>query len=144
MSEIASSDWPDEWPNLLDSLVQLLNSGSTDNVHGAMRVLSDFVSTDLSEDQLLPLSNAMLPQLLQILGDERVSWEPIAQSCLGFIHLTIPVLVFAYYPRSKYSSLSSMRQHSIYGKRKPSSSRKVRYGVRDTTMGCSFPSDSSE
>lgn len=38
-----------------------------------MRVLSDFVSTDLSEDQLLPLSNVMLPQLLRILGDVRVS-----------------------------------------------------------------------
>lgn len=72
MSEIASSDWPDEWPTLLDSLIQLLNSERTDSVHGAMRVLSDFVSADLSEDQLLPLSNAMLPQLLQILGDERV------------------------------------------------------------------------
>lgn len=73
MSEIASSDWPDEWPTLVDSLVQLLNSGRTESVHGAMRVLSDFVSADLSEDQLLPLSNVMLPQLLQILGDERVS-----------------------------------------------------------------------
>jgi hypothetical protein len=73
VSEIASSDWPDEWPTLVDSLVKLLNSGRTESVHGAMRVLSDFVSADLSEDQLLPLSNVMLPQLLQILGDERVS-----------------------------------------------------------------------
>jgi hypothetical protein len=72
VSEIASSDWPDEWPTLLDSLVQLLNSGRPESVHGCMRVLTDFVSTDLSEDQLLPLSSAVLPQLLQILGNEQV------------------------------------------------------------------------
>lgn len=72
VSEIASSDWPDEWPNLLDSLVGLLGSGGADSVHGAMRVLTDFVSSDLSEDQLLPLANTILPQLLQVLGDEQV------------------------------------------------------------------------
>lgn len=72
VSEIASSDWPDEWPDLLDSLVQLLKSGQPDSVHGAMRVMTDFVSADLSEDQLLPLSSTLLPELLRILGDERV------------------------------------------------------------------------
>lgn len=72
ISEIASSDWPDEWPNLLDSLVSLLGSGSPDSVHGAVRVMTDFVTSDLSEDQLLPLANTILPQLLRVLGDERV------------------------------------------------------------------------
>jgi hypothetical protein len=35
--------------------------------------MTDFVSSDLSEDQLLPLANTILPQLLQVLGDEQVS-----------------------------------------------------------------------
>lgn len=72
ISEIASSDWPDEWPELLNSLLQLLSSGKPDSVHGAMRVMSDFVSSELSEDQLLPLASAILPQLLQILGNQNV------------------------------------------------------------------------
>lgn len=124
VSEIASSDWPDEWPSLLDSLVQLLNSGHTDSVHGAMRVLSDFVSTDLSEDQLLPLSNAMLPQLLQILGDERVRalrhlWHLlILMNCLY-------TLVLASHSCPICSCLPPMHQYNIHDQRQPPSGSQI-------------------
>lgn len=73
LSTIAKYDWPDEYPTLLTSLVQLLHTGDATSVHGAMRVIAEFVKNDLSEDQLLPVVRDLLPALLQILGDSQVS-----------------------------------------------------------------------
>lgn len=40
MSSIAQWDWPDEWPQLFDILMQILSSADADAVHGSMRVLT--------------------------------------------------------------------------------------------------------
>ena len=40
LSKIASFDFPEDWPNLFDWLVEALNSSNPDLVHGCMRVLS--------------------------------------------------------------------------------------------------------
>ena len=70
---IASSDWPDEFPNLLHYLIDLLRSGSLDSTHGSMSVLSEFIKSDLTEDQILPVLRELLPVLLNILGSSEVS-----------------------------------------------------------------------
>ena len=41
-------------------------------VHGAMRLFTEFVRNDLSEDQLLPVMKELVPVLLNILGDSKV------------------------------------------------------------------------
>ncbi|KAI0347862.1 ARM repeat-containing protein [Trametopsis cervina] len=69
LTTIASCDWPDEYPGLLDALLNLLSSGSPDAVHGAMQMFTDFVKSELTEDQLLPTLRQLLPVLLNILGD---------------------------------------------------------------------------
>lgn len=68
LSTIANSDWPDEYPDLLNLLVQLLLSGSPSSTHGAMQVLTEFVRTDITEDQLLPVMQELLPVLMSILS----------------------------------------------------------------------------
>ena len=73
LSSIARFDWPDEYPDLLTSLIALLTSGSPDSVHGAMRVIVEFVKNDLSEDQLQPVVQSLAPALLTILGDPQAS-----------------------------------------------------------------------
>ena len=94
VSEIAHSDWPDEWPQLLDALTELLRSGQADSVHGALRVMTDFVSEDLAEDQLLPLADTILPQLLQIVCSEhqysvitRSQSVSIFRQCLSTLYM---------------------------------------------------------
>ncbi|KAJ7161233.1 armadillo-type protein [Mycena crocata] len=72
LSSIASSDWPDEYPDLLSSLIGLLSSGSSDSVHGAMQVFTEFIKSDLTEDQILPVLRDLLPVLLTILGAPEV------------------------------------------------------------------------
>ncbi|EJD03488.1 ARM repeat-containing protein [Fomitiporia mediterranea MF3/22] len=68
LSLIANADWPDEYPNLLASLIGLLSSSSLDSVHGSMQVFNEFIKTDLTEDQILPVLRELLPVLLNILG----------------------------------------------------------------------------
>ncbi|KAI6154075.1 ARM repeat-containing protein [Pisolithus tinctorius] len=68
LSSIASCDWPDEYPDLLSSLIQLISSNSPDAVHGSMQVLTEFIKSDLTEDQILPVLRQLLPVLLAILG----------------------------------------------------------------------------
>jgi hypothetical protein len=68
VSLIAQPDWPEDWPTLLDQLLALVRSPSIDAVEGGMRALNDFVSITLTEDQLLPVAQDMLPTLLAILG----------------------------------------------------------------------------
>ncbi|KAF9445285.1 ARM repeat-containing protein [Macrolepiota fuliginosa MF-IS2] len=68
LSSIANCDWPDEYPDLLTALINLLSSDSTDSIHGAMQVFTEFIKADLTEDQILPVLRQLLPVLLNILG----------------------------------------------------------------------------
>ncbi|KAI0319475.1 armadillo-type protein [Amylostereum chailletii] len=68
LSTIANCDWPDEYPDLLNSLIRLLSSGSPDSIHGAMELFTEFIRADLTEDQTLPVLRDLLPVLLGILG----------------------------------------------------------------------------
>jgi hypothetical protein len=74
LSSIANSDWPDEYPDLLSSLIGLLSSGSSNSVHGAMQVFTEFIKSDLTEDQILPVLRDLLPVLLSILGAPEVCY----------------------------------------------------------------------
>lgn len=67
-STVARFDWPEDWPDLLSSLTAMLQTGSPDAVHGAMRVVLEFVKNELSEDQLVPVVRDLVPALLSILG----------------------------------------------------------------------------
>ncbi|RHZ45244.1 hypothetical protein Glove_682g47 [Diversispora epigaea] len=70
ISKIAHNDWPEHWPNLLDLLLSLSKSGSPDQVHGTMRVLSEFFKCDITEQQFAQIAPLLLPELLRILQCE--------------------------------------------------------------------------
>lgn len=72
-SLIAHCDWPDEYPELLDQLIGLLSTDNADAIHGSMQVMAEFVRSDVSEDQILPILRQLLPVLMSILGDPLVS-----------------------------------------------------------------------
>ncbi|KIK67465.1 hypothetical protein GYMLUDRAFT_69648 [Collybiopsis luxurians FD-317 M1] len=79
LSSIANCDWPDEYPDLLTSLVNLLSSNSPESVHGAMQVFTEFIKSDLTEDQILPVLRDLLPVLLSILGSTETQ-TPLTRS----------------------------------------------------------------
>ncbi|KAF9260865.1 ARM repeat-containing protein [Marasmius fiardii PR-910] len=79
LSSIANCDWPDEYPDLLTSLISLISSNSPDSVHGAMQVFTEFINNDLTEDQILPVLRDLLPVLLSILGSTETQ-TPLTRS----------------------------------------------------------------
>ncbi|KAG8742538.1 hypothetical protein FRC10_001305 [Ceratobasidium sp. 414] len=68
-SLIAHCDWPDEYPELLDHLIELLGTDNVSSIHGSMQVMAEFVRSDVTEDQILPILRQLLPVLMHILGD---------------------------------------------------------------------------
>ncbi|KZV81039.1 ARM repeat-containing protein [Exidia glandulosa HHB12029] len=71
VSTVAHSDWPDEYPDLLDNLVAAL-AVSPDAVHGSLQVFTEFMKNDLTEDQLMPVLRQLMPALLNILGQPQL------------------------------------------------------------------------
>ncbi|KIJ66488.1 hypothetical protein HYDPIDRAFT_174567 [Hydnomerulius pinastri MD-312] len=69
LSSIASCDWPDEYPELLNGLIELISSNSPNPVHGSLQVFTEFIKSDLTEDQILPVLRQLLPVLLAILNN---------------------------------------------------------------------------
>lgn len=112
ISVIAKSDWPDEYPELLTSLLSLLSSNSSDSVHGAIQVLTEFIKSDLTEDQILPVLRDLLPVLLTILGSPQVC-NLISHFVLFFLRnsRTIRQPVPVRYPFS-----NNVQRHSLWSK----------------------------
>ncbi|XP_054724425.1 LOW QUALITY PROTEIN: importin-9-like [Uloborus diversus] len=65
ISAIAQWDWPEEWPELFNILVESLVSENSFAVHGAMRVLKE-ISHDVSDAQMPQFAPVILPEMLKI------------------------------------------------------------------------------
>ncbi|TPX69623.1 hypothetical protein SpCBS45565_g02263 [Spizellomyces sp. 'palustris'] len=70
VSRIAHFDWPESWPDLFETLLADIRGGNADHVHGAMRVLAEFVRDDLTDQHFPYLAPALLPELHRIFGTE--------------------------------------------------------------------------
>jgi len=102
----------------MDQLLALVRSPSIDAVEGGMRVLSDFVSISLTEDQLLPIARDMLPTLLTILGSPQVRFRFLLN--VNELLLTLNRLHIDLRPFHSSSSdphLPTMRNDFIHGER---------------------------
>ncbi|RPB19571.1 ARM repeat-containing protein [Terfezia boudieri ATCC MYA-4762] len=70
MSKIASSDYPDEWPSLLPSLLNLINNGNNNEAHGALRVLSDVIEDSFSDEQFFRVARELVDILFRTASNE--------------------------------------------------------------------------
>ena len=75
ISKIAHLDWPEQFPNLLGTLISLLQTKQPISVHGAMRVLTEFVGNDLTEIQLPTVAPVMVPELYNIFSNPNVKYS---------------------------------------------------------------------
>ncbi|XP_039253592.2 importin-9-like [Styela clava] len=65
ISAIAGWDWPENWPGLFESLMQALTSQDPNAVHGAMRVLTEFIR-DVTDTHMNSVVPVLLPQIYKI------------------------------------------------------------------------------
>ncbi|KAG0356145.1 hypothetical protein BG005_004912 [Podila minutissima] len=92
VSKIAHHDWPESWTNLLDVLVHHLKNGSTDEVHGSMRVLAEFVNKDITHVQLPLVAPVLFPELLRILMSEQLYSHATRSRCASIFRSAVEML----------------------------------------------------
>ncbi|PVV04648.1 hypothetical protein BB560_000841 [Smittium megazygosporum] len=69
VSTIGKYDWPEEWPEMFQLLLQVIKTGNPDQVTSAMIVFKEIITRDLSSDQLQELT-LLLPEFMGILNQE--------------------------------------------------------------------------
>jgi hypothetical protein len=60
VSKIANVDFPDQWPALLPTLLQVIPNGPDAQLHGALKVLLDLVDDSLSDDQFFSVARDII------------------------------------------------------------------------------------
>jgi hypothetical protein len=69
-SKIASVDFPDAWPLLFPSLLNILNTSTNDTpIHGSLRVLAELVDSGLTEDQFFMVARDLVSALQHVAMD---------------------------------------------------------------------------
>ncbi|RDA94750.1 hypothetical protein CP533_6734 [Ophiocordyceps camponoti-saundersi (nom. inval.)] len=69
VGKIAIYDFPDQWPNLLPTVLGVMPSGNDSQLHGALRVLGDLVEESLSEDQFFSMARDIADALTRVALD---------------------------------------------------------------------------
>ncbi|KAJ5938938.1 hypothetical protein N7466_002072 [Penicillium verhagenii] len=72
VSKIASADFPDDWPELLPSLLHIINDPATTDgaLHGALKVLLDLVDTGFGEEQFFNVARDLVSSLFSVATSE--------------------------------------------------------------------------
>ncbi|KAF2842263.1 ARM repeat-containing protein [Patellaria atrata CBS 101060] len=60
VSKIATADYPDEWPDLLQTLLQIIPIGNDAQIHGTLKVLGELVEEALGDEQFLAVARSMV------------------------------------------------------------------------------------
>lgn len=71
ISSIARTDWPEDWPELFDILMQAVRSNDTNAVHGAMKVMAEFCA-EITDNQMPTVAPKLFPELYRIFTNVEV------------------------------------------------------------------------
>ncbi|KAI0132653.1 importin-beta domain-containing protein [Xylariales sp. AK1849] len=78
VGKIANVDFPEQWPNLLPTLLNVIPTGSDSQVHGALKVLSDLVDESLSDDQFFGMAEGIVKVVYDVALND--SQKPILRA----------------------------------------------------------------
>ncbi|KAE8380151.1 armadillo-type protein [Aspergillus bertholletiae] len=72
VSKIASADFPEQWPELLPAILQIINDANStaSALHGALKVLLDLVDTGFNEEQFFNVARDLLTSLFNVATSE--------------------------------------------------------------------------
>jgi len=66
VSKIASADFPEEWPDLLPTVLQIVQSGRDDQLHGALKVLRDLVDDCFNDEQFFNVARDLVKAIYDV------------------------------------------------------------------------------
>lgn len=72
VGKIATNDFPDRWPTLLPTLLEVIPKANDVQLYGALKVLSDIVEESLTEDQFFSMARPIIDAVYNVaLSDSR-------------------------------------------------------------------------
>ncbi|CAD0109611.1 unnamed protein product [Aureobasidium uvarum] len=71
VSKIATADFPDEYPNLLPTLLHIINNGQDGQLHGALKVLQDLVDDCFNDDQFFNVAHQIVSSVFAVATGSR-------------------------------------------------------------------------
>ncbi|KAG6188934.1 hypothetical protein E4U27_006853 [Claviceps purpurea] len=78
VGKIAIYDFPEQWPNLLPTILSIVPVGTDAQLHGALRLLGDLVEESLSEDQFFSMARDIAIALAEVALNE--SRKPVLRA----------------------------------------------------------------
>ncbi|KAK0620236.1 armadillo-type protein [Immersiella caudata] len=84
VSKIAVVDFPDQWPDLLPTVLRILPTGTDAQLHGALRILQDLVEESLTDIQFVTVARDII----------KACHEVALNVGRKFTHRSLAVLVF--------------------------------------------------
>ncbi|KAK3076633.1 hypothetical protein LTS18_012478, partial [Coniosporium uncinatum] len=66
VSKIASADFPEQWPDLLPTLLQVVQTGTDAQLHGALKVLVELVDDGFEQDQFFVVARDLIRAIYDI------------------------------------------------------------------------------
>jgi hypothetical protein len=70
VSKIASADFPEEWPELLPTVLQIVTTGRDDQLHGALKVLRDLVDECFNDEQFFAVARDLVKAIYDVAVDD--------------------------------------------------------------------------
>lgn len=72
VSKIGSADFPEDWPELLPSVLQIIQTGSEDQIRGALKLLADLLEESFNEEQFFGVANELVSSVYNVaINDQR-------------------------------------------------------------------------
>ncbi|OQO05720.1 hypothetical protein B0A48_09813 [Cryoendolithus antarcticus] len=71
VSKIATADFPDQWPELLPTVLNVVASGADAQLHGALKVLHELVDDCFNEEQFFKVAQDLVKAVYEVAIDER-------------------------------------------------------------------------
>ncbi|KAK4200374.1 putative importin beta subunit [Triangularia verruculosa] len=66
ISKIAVADFPDNWPNLLPTVLGIMPTGNDAQLHGALRILQDLVQEAITDEQFFGLARNIIAACYEV------------------------------------------------------------------------------
>ncbi|CAG9956264.1 unnamed protein product [Clonostachys rosea f. rosea IK726] len=70
VGKIAVHDFPEQWPNLLPTVLGVISTGTDGQLHGALKVLGDLVEESLSQEQFFTMARDIAKTLTEVALNE--------------------------------------------------------------------------
>lgn len=80
LAKIASVEFPEEWPGLIDQILHMMENGSTIQLQGALNVLNEVLYDALSVEEFPIVAKSILPELYKIAASSNGEYSLILQT----------------------------------------------------------------